>query len=113
MGRKQAQETLIEVRARQIRNQTRRTEARIRQLLASSSAEEDSEENSEAIECKDVREKRVVKGRRRREGESRDTSWCARLLCFLCAVVVLGVCVLVCACLLVAYLSKVSIFVHE
>ena len=70
MGRKKVQETLTEVRARQIRDQTRRTEARIRQLLAPSSAEEDSEEDSEDRECKEVRGERVVKGRRRREGEA-------------------------------------------
>ena len=113
MGRKRAQETLTEVRARQIRDQTRRTEARIRQLLSPSSAEEHSEEDSEDSECRAVREERVIKGRRGRKEEARNYSWCALLLCCLCVVVVFVVCVLVCASLLLAYLSKVNLVLHE
>jgi hypothetical protein len=112
MGRKRAQETLAEVRARQIRDQTRRTEARIRQLLAPSSAEEYSAEDSEDSECRAVREERVVKGRRGRKEEARNYSWCGCLLRCLCGVVVFVVCVLVCASLLLAYLSKVSLVLH-
>jgi hypothetical protein len=113
MGRKRAQETLPEVRARLIRDQTRRTEARIRQLLSPASAEEDSEEDSEDREGGDDREGRVVKGTHRSEVGARDSGLCARLLWWLCAFVLFGVCVLVCAVLLLTCLSKVSIVRHE
>jgi hypothetical protein len=57
MSRKQVQETLTEIKAKPIRDQTRRTEARIRQLLSPSCAE-NSEEGIEDREGTDVRAKR-------------------------------------------------------
>ncbi len=111
--RKRAQETLPEVRARLIRDQTRRTEARIRQLLSPTCAEEGSEEDSEDREDGDGREGRVVQGRQRREVVGRESGLCSRLLWCLCAFVLFGVCVLLCAVLLLTCLSKVSIVRHE
>ena len=55
------------------KDQTRRTEARTRQLLSPPYADEDSEEDSEDREVVGVREERVVKGRKRREGEARES----------------------------------------
>ena len=78
--RKRAQETLPEVRARLIRGQTRRTEARIRQLLSPACAEEDSEADSEDREGGDGGDGRVVKGTHLSEVGTRDSGLCARLL---------------------------------
>jgi hypothetical protein len=72
MSRKQANEALAEVKDRLKKDQTRRTEARIRQLLSPPYADEDSEEDSDR-EVVGVREERVVKGRKRREGEARES----------------------------------------
>ena len=111
--RKRAQETLPEVRARLIRGQTRRTEARIRQLLSPACAEEDSEADSEDREGGDGREGRVDQGPHRREVGARESGLCARLLWCVCAFLLFGVCVLLCAVLLLTLLSKVSIVIHE
>ncbi len=111
--RKRAQETLSEIRARLIRDQTRRTEARIRQLLSPACAEEDSEGGSEDREGENGREGRVDQGTHGREVGARESGLCARLLWCLCAFLVFGVCVLLCAGLLLALLSKVSIVIHE
>jgi hypothetical protein len=94
MVSKRAQETLPEVRARLIRDQTRRTEARIRQLLSPACAEEDSEAGSEDREGGDGREGRVDQGTNRREAGARESGLCARLLWCLCAFLLFGVCVL-------------------
>jgi hypothetical protein len=56
------------VKARLIRDQTGRTEARIRQLLSPPSLDEDSEEDIEARESTEVREEREVHATLRREG---------------------------------------------
>ena len=109
MVRRKATETLSQVKDRLTREQARRTETRIRQLLPPPQAEEDSGEGSdEETAINSTQDRRQRPGERRRV-EVPKHGLCGRLLWFVCGVVFFGVCVVFCSVILLSSVSKVSI----
>ena len=109
MVRRQAKETLREVKERLTREQARRTETRIRQLLPPPQAEEGSGEDSDEETVVDIAQDRRQRQGKRRRVEAPKGGLCARLLWFVCVVLLFGVCVVFCSVLLCVYFAKVSI----
>jgi hypothetical protein len=109
MVRRKARETLSQVKERLTREQARRTETRIRQLLPPPQAEEESGEDSDEETAIDITQDRRERARERRRVEVPKDGLCGRLLWFVCVVVFFGVCVVFCSVLLLVSFSKVSI----
>ena len=109
MVRRKARETLSQVKERLTREQARRTETRIRQILPPPQAEEDSGEDSDEATAIDItRDRRERPGERRRV-EGSKYGLCGRLLWFVCCVLFFGVCVVFCSVILLLSQSKVTI----
>ncbi len=109
MVRRQAKETLSQVKERLTREQARRTKTRIRQLVPPPQAEEESGEGSDEETAIDItQDRRERRGERRRVEVPKD-GLCSRLLWFVCVVLFFGVCIVLCSVLLLVYFSKVSI----
>jgi hypothetical protein len=102
-------ETLRQVKERLTREQARRTETRIRQLLPPPQAEEDSGEGSDEETVVNIAQDRRQRQGKRRRVEAPKGGLCARILWFVCVVVVFGVCVVFCSVLLLICLSKATI----
>jgi hypothetical protein len=109
MVKRRAKETLTQVKNRLTREQARRTETRIRQLLSPPQSEEGWAEDIEEETVEDIVGERIERQEERREVEARKSGLCARLLWFLCRVVLFGVCVVFCSVILLSSLSKVTI----
>ena len=93
MVRRQAKETLSQVKERLTREQARRTETRIRQLVPPPQAEEESGEDSDEETAIDITQHRRERRGERRRVEVRKDGLCDRLLWFVCVVLFFGVCV--------------------
>ena len=113
MVRRQAKETLSQVKERLTREQARRTETRIRQLVPPPQAEEESGADSDEETAIDITQHRRERRGERRRVEVRNDGLCGRLLWFVCVVLFFGVCVVLCSVLLLVYVSKVSIIVFQ
>ena len=109
MVRRKATETLSQVKERLTREQARRTETRIRQLVPPPQAEEESGEDSDEETAIDITQHRRERREERRRVEVRKDGLCGRLLWFVCVVLFFGVCVVLCSVLLLVSVSKVSI----
>ncbi len=107
--KRRAKETSTEVKARLTREQARRTETRIRQLLSPPQSEEGRAEDIEQETVEDIRGERRERQEERRQVEARKSGLCARLLGFLCMVVLFGFCVVFCSVILLPSLSKVTV----
>ncbi len=108
MVKRRAKETLTQVKTRLTREQSRRTETRIRQLLSPSHSEEGRAEDIEEETVEDIRGERIERQGERRQVEAVKSGLCARLLGFLCWVVLFVVCVVFCSVILSSSLSKVT-----
>jgi hypothetical protein len=113
MGRRQVKETLSQVKERLTREQTGRTETRIRQLVPPPQAEEESGDDSDEETARDITHDRRERQGERRQVKVEEAGFCASLFWFVCGAFffVVGVCV--CAVLLLASLSKVSLVVNK
>jgi hypothetical protein len=81
--------------------------------FSSPQAQEERAEDIEEERAEDIRAERGEQQRTRRQVEVEEAGFCARLLWFVCAALVFVVCVCVCAVLLLASLSKVSLVVNK
>jgi hypothetical protein len=113
MVKTKAKETLTQVKTRLTREQAKKTDTQIRQLLSRPQAEEERAEDIEEERAEDIRREREKQQRKRRQVEARESGFCVRLRWYVCAVWVFVVCVLFCAVLLLASLSKVRLVVHK
>jgi hypothetical protein len=109
MVRRQAKETLSQVQERLTREQARRTQTRIRQLVPPPQAEEESGEDSDEETARDIKQDRRERRGERTRVEVPKEGLCGRLLWFVCVVLFFGVCVGLCSVLLLVYFSKVSV----
>jgi hypothetical protein len=109
MGRRQAKETLSQVKERLTRELARRTETRIRQLVPPPQVEEESGEDSDEETGRDIIQDRRQRGGERRPVEVPADGLCGHLLWCVCVVLLFGVCVVLCSVLLLVFVSKVTI----
>ena len=108
MVRRQGKETLSQVKERLTREQARRTETRIRQLVPPPQAEEESGEDSDEETAIDITQHRRERRGERRRVEVPEDGLCDRLLWFVCVVLFFGVCCLVFCLIVGLFLESVD-----
>ena len=113
MSKRQAKETLTQVKTRLTREQRNRTDARIRQLLPPPLAVKEEGDDLEEEWPEHSTIDNIDTPGERREVEARKSGLCERLLWVVCVVVLFGVCVVFCSVLLLVSLSKVTIVLQK